>query len=144
MTPSKTENSSVPRYMLLLFNCGEDIRSLLQTGLSGDDFEITLLDDDGKLLDLVCDERPDILIMNIGSKMTYADVTLSALKKIHPGMKVIIVSESPSDMDARLVEMGVFYYLSGQVNHEIIQVVRAAARALESSRTKRKGVEGDR
>lgn len=91
------------------------------------------------LLDLVGDERPDILVISVKSATPYIGVTLSALKKIHPTMKMIVISESPSDEDAQLIEMGIFYYSSGHVGEEIVQVVRAAARALDSSRAKRDG-----
>lgn len=89
-----------------------------------------------RLLNLVVDESPDILIFELGLNEQSPDVLISAIKKIRPNLKIIALSKSPSAKDADVVEQGVFYYMAKPEDEELVQVIQAAVKVLERSRRK--------
>lgn len=74
---------------------------------------------------------PDIAVIDrIHAARDVAEMEVALLRDVRPGARIILVSEIPSREDARLVEAGVFFYLSASPPLRLPELVRAAAASI--------------
>lgn len=83
---------------------------------------------------------PHIAVLDrIEKRSEAAQLEIAMLKKRRPEVEVIVVSERSSAKDASIVELGVFYYLAGRSQRELIRLIGAAADAVGHRQEQAKG-----
>ena len=103
----------------------------LRGRLDGDRFRIVSVAPDTDFVDLARRVNPQIAVIDgIHDRQETARARITALKEISPDVRVIAVSGNSSTRDVRVVELGVFYYLTLAVGNELVRIIEAAARAL--------------
>jgi DNA-binding response OmpR family regulator len=71
---------------------------------------------------------PDVAVIDrVHARRDVAEMEVALLRDLRPEARVILVSEVPSKDDARLVEVGVFFYLSASPPLRLPELVQAAA-----------------
>ncbi len=71
---------------------------------------------------------PDIVVIDrIHAGRDVAEMEVALLRDVRPGVRIILVSEIPSQEDARLVEAGVFFYLPASPPLRLPELIQAAA-----------------
>jgi DNA-binding response OmpR family regulator len=65
------------------------------------------------------DERPETVQLEV-----------ALLKKWKSKIPIIVISRNSSEQDVRVVEQGIFYYLTGQPEQKLTRVIHAAADAI--------------
>ncbi|MHC4413688.1 MAG: hypothetical protein ACYS0G_00235 [Planctomycetota bacterium] len=103
----------------------------LRRRLASNRFAVAVVEPNSSFVDVVRRERPQIAVIDrVHERPDDARMKVSALKNMCPGVRVIIISEHPSEHDAPVVEQGVFYYLTLPVGGELIRIIEAGADAL--------------
>jgi len=85
---------------------------------------------------------PDIAVIDRAhARRDVAEVEVALLRDLRHEARIILVSEVPSTEDGRLVEVGVFFYLSASPPLRLPELVRAAAESIrqEASEKARQG-----
>lgn len=78
-------------------------------------------------------ELPHIAVLDqIEKRAQSAQLEIALLKKIRPGVRIILSSRSSSTVEAPLVEQGIFFYFAGRPRRELFRVILASAKALGS------------
>ncbi len=76
------------------------------------------------------ERAPIAVIDRADERREAASLELALLRDARPDVRVIVLSAEPSTEDARLVEQGVFFYLSASPPVRLPDVIRAAARSI--------------
>jgi DNA-binding response OmpR family regulator len=72
-------------------------------------------------------EQPQIAVIDgIHERAEAAELEIAVLKHMQPEVQIIALSKESSARDARIVELGIFYYMAGPPGKELIRVVEAA------------------
>jgi len=87
----------------------------------------------GEALDLLFEERPDVLILDLEGCELPGLHLLHAAKRLRRRIASIVLSASPSDADAGMLQDGVFYYAAKPPDPAELEPVLGAARAAVSS-----------
>lgn len=75
-------------------------------------------------------ESPHIAVLDqIEQRTESAQLEIALLKKIRPGVRIILSSRFSSTVEAPLVEQGIFFYFAGRPQSELFRVVLASAKA---------------
>lgn len=75
-------------------------------------------------------ESPHIAVLDqIEQRTESAQLEIALLKKIRPGVRIILSSRLSSTVEAPLVEQGIFFYFAGRPQSELFRVVIASAKA---------------
>lgn len=75
-------------------------------------------------------ESPHIAVLDqIERRTESAQLEIALLKKIRPGVRIILSSRFSSTVEAPLVEQGIFFYFAGRSKSELFRVVLASAKA---------------
>ena len=75
--------------------------------------------------------HPDIAVIDrVHARRDVAEVEVALLRDVWPEARIILVSEVPSREDGRLVEAGVFFYLSASPPLRLPELVHAAAASI--------------
>jgi len=78
---------------------------------------------------------PDVAVIDrVHARRDVAEVEVALLRSLRPEARIILVSEVPSRDDARLVEVGVFFYLSASPPLRLPELVRAAAESIRQEK----------
>ncbi len=116
---------------LLVDSPNPNTAALLRGRLGADRFRIFCVGLKADFMDLARRVQPQIAVFDeIHNRQETARARITALKEISPGVRVIAVSGNSSARDVRVVELGVFYYLTLAVGGELVRIIEAAARAL--------------
>lgn len=77
--------------------------------------------------------RPGIAVIDrIDERPEAAQLEIAVLKELWPGVEIIALSSNSSEIDASIVEQGVFYYTAAAPIEEVVRVILAAERAAAS------------
>jgi DNA-binding NtrC family response regulator len=124
------------QYRVLMSLSDNKLGEAIQERLNAGEFDLLKVNPSSELLPVVCNETPDILVFELDPYERFIEWLIFVLKKLRPNLKIIAFSESSSRMDARVIEQGIFYYMTKPTSEEIVQVVQAAAKAVEMARMK--------
>jgi DNA-binding NtrC family response regulator len=122
----------------------DGIREILASAPSSSGFDIIDVRPGPGVVDVARREQPQIAIIDgIHERAEAALLEIALLKAIRPEVQIIVLSEQSSVRDARIVELGVFYYMTAPPGQELIRVIEAANRALARKNGQQKhGVPG--
>ena len=87
------------------------------------------------VVEAVLDHAPDILLFEVDRQAGPAAETLRVLRKVRPGLRIIVLSQDSRPEDADIVEAGIFYYDTKPAGEELVAVVKAAATLPRSGRS---------
>jgi DNA-binding response OmpR family regulator len=74
--------------------------------------------------------RPQVAVLDrIDARPQLAPTEVALLKDQNPGVRIIARSGDSSELDAGVIEQGIFCYLGGCSLDELLRVVESAARA---------------
>ena len=118
---------SYPR--ILVISPGSRIGEILNGARS--DFEVIDIRPGPDVVEVARREQPQIAIIDgIHERAEVALLEIALLKDLRPEVQIIVLSERSSVRDARIVEQGIFYYMTAPPGRELIRVIEAAARLL--------------
>jgi DNA-binding NarL/FixJ family response regulator len=73
---------------------------------------------------------PDVAVLDgIHARPELAAIEVALLKAHNPAVQIIATSDQSSELDARVIEQGVFCYLAGCSRDELLRVLHAAAQS---------------
>lgn len=102
----------------------------LSRALSTSGFQIVPIRPGPDVLDAVRRERPRIAVIDrIDERPEAAQLEIALLKTLSPGVQIIAVSDRSSEVDAAVIEQGIFYYAVGASSGELVQLINAAERS---------------
>jgi DNA-binding response OmpR family regulator len=82
-----------------------------------------------ELIPLVRAYRPHVAVLDgIHARPQMASMEVALLKDQHNGIRIIAMSDEPSELDAEVVEQGIYCYLGGCSREELLRVIESAAR----------------
>jgi DNA-binding NtrC family response regulator len=111
-----------------------DTGSFLRSRLAADRFEVVEIEPGASFVDVVRRARPLIAVIDrVHEGQEVARMKIAVLKDICPGVRIVAVSQLPSARDARIIEEGVFYYMTVPVGEELIRIIEAGANSLRPS-----------
>jgi DNA-binding response OmpR family regulator len=89
-----------------------------------------------ELIQRVREGRPDVAVLDgIDARPQLARMEVALLKDQSPGVRIIALSAVSSELDAQVVEQGIFCYLGGCSLEELLRAVESAARSRAEDRT---------
>ncbi|MBI4538287.1 MAG: hypothetical protein HY704_02085 [Gemmatimonadetes bacterium] len=115
---------------VLVVSPGRDLTLFLGRALDPKRFQVVDVEPGPGFVDAVRRERPHIAVVDrIDERLQAAQLEIALLKDRCPDVQVIAVSGRSSESDARVVEQGIFYYLTSPTAKELPRLVEAAAAA---------------
>ena len=120
---------------ILVISPTDGIREILATAPSSSTFDVIDIRPGPGVVDVARREQPEIAIIDgIHERAETALLEIALLKDLQPDVQIIVLSERSSVRDARIVEQGIFYYMTAPPGQELIRVVEAAIRLLARKR----------
>ncbi|MHC4410146.1 MAG: hypothetical protein ACYS0F_14230 [Planctomycetota bacterium] len=118
---------------ILVDSANPQTRDFLAARLEESRFAVVNASPPEKFVEVARRQHPQIAVIDrVHEGHELAEMKIDILKEVCPGVRIIAVSEDPSDRDAEIVERGVFYYHSAPIGPELVRVIEAAARAITS------------
>ena len=75
-------------------------------------------------------EKSDIVVFDrVHEHPEASEVEIAIVKDIRPEARIIVISGKSSERDAKIIEQGVFYYLTRGTSSELVRVIKAAAQS---------------
>ncbi len=127
---------------VLVISPDQALADFLKRDLSAAEFEVLASRPGAEVVRVVRQTRPDIAVIDrLHARRDAAELEVALLRDMRREVRIILVSEVPSTEDGRLVEVGVFFYLSASPPLRLPEVVRAAADSIrqEASEKARQG-----
>lgn len=116
------------RTCILVSSPDSRLARMLEAHLPQASFEIVAVQPGAAFVSAVRRHRPRIALLDrVHERADSAQMEIAVLKDAYPKVRIIAVSQEPTSSDAKVVEQGLFYYLSAPVADELLRVVRAAA-----------------
>jgi DNA-binding NtrC family response regulator len=116
---------------ILVNSPDEAVARALEDGLDPEVFLVTDVRPGPGFVRSVRGECSDIVIIDrVNERLDAAQVEIEVVKGFRPEARVIVISEESSEKDAKIIEQGVYYYLTSGTVSELIRVVKAAAQSL--------------
>lgn len=113
---------------LLVVGPSEQLRDSLAGELSPQRFRIWFCRPGARVLRALNRSRPEIAIIDgIDARPEAAQLEIALVKAVSPEARVIAVSRHSSGADASVIEQGVFYYMAGLSEAELLRAVESAA-----------------
>lgn len=113
---------------VLVVSTDQAVADFLRRELATSEFEVLPTLPGPEFVRALRRARPDIAVIDrVHARGDVAEVEVALLRDARPEVRVILVSEVPSREDGRLVEAGVFFYLSASPPLRLPELVRAAA-----------------
>ena len=107
------------------------LEDLLRRELSAGEFEVVTCRPGAQLVRAARQFRPDIAVIDrADDRRDVAEMEVALLHDLRREVRIIVVSEVPSAEDGRLVEAGLFFYLSASPPLRLPELVRAAAASI--------------
>ena len=125
------------RLKVLVRTTRAELTKFLEQRLAPGEYQIVAGSLDAPIMDQVLEQFPDILLFELAASESPENIVLHKIRKVHPYLKVIFLSQHSTPEDARIVEQGLFYYTAMADVEEILEVIQAAARAIQKE--KRRG-----
>jgi ActR/RegA family two-component response regulator len=121
--------SAVSHPRILVISPGTRIGEILAGAPS--DFEVIAIRPGPDVVEVARREQPQIAVIDgIHERAEVALLEIALLKDLQPDVQIIVLSERSSVRDARIVEQGIFYYMTAPPGQELIRVIDAATRLL--------------
>jgi len=115
--------------LVLVVSSDRAAARLLETSLPATLFQVWPVEPGAAFEAALSEALPDVVVLDrIHERLEQARDEVRMLDQQDMKMPIIAVSEEPSMDDASLVELGVFFYLSGPIERELVDLVEAAAR----------------
>lgn len=115
--------------LVLVVSSDRAAARLLETSLPASLFQVWPVEPGAAFEAALSEALPDVVVLDrIHERLEQARNEVRMLDQQDVKMPIIAVSEEPSMDDASLVELGVFFYLSGPIERELVDLVEAAAR----------------
>ena len=112
---------------ILVISPGPRIGEILTEAPS--DFEVIDIRPGPDVVEVARREQPQIAVIDgIHERADVALMEIALLKDLQPDVQIIVLSERSSVRDARIVEQGIFYYMTAPPGQELIRVIEAAIR----------------
>lgn len=116
---------------VLVISPDSALEEYLKRALTPAEFEVVGTRPGWAVVELSRRERAAIAVIDqADARREAASLELALLRDARPDARVIVLSAVPSPEDARLVEQGVFFYLSASPPVRLPDVIRAAARSI--------------
>jgi DNA-binding response OmpR family regulator len=114
---------------VMVIGAGSAIADWLGQQLGPRGVTVMLADPGPELIALVRAYRPDVAVLDgIHARPQLASMEVALLKDQDAGIRIIALSDESSELDAEVVEQGVFCYLGGCSREELLRVIESAAR----------------
>ncbi len=120
--------SKKPYRVLVVGEDGAATRKRLLAELDSQEFRIVLAPSIQRFLQFARRFRPDAAVLDLALGRGVVGLLIAVLKENAPSVRIIAVSETPSLDDGPIVEQGLFYYLTGPIGSDLVELLRAAAR----------------
>lgn len=127
---------------VLVISLERALEDFLRRELSAGEFDVFTSRPGAQVVRAARQFRPDIAVIDRAhDSRDLAEMEVALLRDLRPEVRIILVSEVPSAEDGRLVEAGLFFYLSASPPLRLPALVRAAATSIrqESSAKARQG-----
>lgn len=127
---------------VLVVGTDQALVDFLRRELSAAEFQILPRLPGAEFVRAVRQAPPDIAVIDRAhARRDVAEMEVALLRDARREARIILVSEVPSAEDGRLVEVGVFFYLSASPPLRLPELVRAAAASIlqETSAKVRQG-----
>jgi len=127
---------------VLVVSPDQALVDFLRRELAASEFEVLATLPGAEFVRAVRRARPDVAVIDrVHARCDVAEVEVALLRDARSDARIILVSEVPSAEDGRLVEAGVFFYLSASPPLRLPELVRAAADSIrqEASEKARQG-----
>ncbi len=111
-----------------------NIEKSIKEELPSNEFEIVLPKTINDTFEYISEKLPHILIFEYSNNRVTYEVTVSLFKKLNPDMKIIVISQKPSISDVKILEQGIFYYMSKFDIATLIEIIYAARLSLLKSK----------
>ncbi len=121
---SKT-NQSILKVLTKVSN--EKILRLLQRELNKEKFEIVVGQKSSPTLNLVMNESPDILVLELDEEEQSPEMSAYILRKVLPNLKIIVISKSLRERSQKAPGQGIFCHLANSGSENIVPVIISAA-----------------
>ena len=108
----------------------KELEALLNKSLDSKRYEIICDRSKFSTVKHVIDSVPDILLLELDPKEQTPELVISVLRDVRPNLKIIALAPVSSPNDAKVIEQGIFYYRAKPVGEELVEAVRAAAKAI--------------
>lgn len=127
---------------VLVVSTDQALVDFLRRDLATPEFEVLGSLPGAEFVRAVRQAPPDIAVIDRAhARRDVAEMEVALLRDLRHEARIILVSEVPSTEDGRLVEAGVFFYLSASPPLRLPELVRAAADSIrqEASEKARQG-----
>ena len=116
---------------VLVVGSDQAVADFLRRELSAVDFQILPSLPGAEFVRAVRQAPPEIAVIDRAhARRDVAEMEVALLRDARREARIILVSEVPSPEDGRLVEVGVFFYLSASPPLRLPDLVRAAAASI--------------
>lgn len=117
---------------VIVVSSAATLAASLGCALDPERFHVTHVRPGPGLVDAVRRERPQVAVVDrIDERPQAAQLEIALLKDRCSEVQVIAVSGRSSESDARVVEQGIFYYLTEPTGQELPRLIEAAAATLK-------------
>lgn len=117
---------------VLVVGTDQALADFLRRELSAVEFQILPSLPGAEFVRAVRQAPPDIAVIDRAhARRDVAEMEVALLRDARRAARIILVSEVPSVEDGRLVEAGVFFYLSASPPLRLPELVRAAALSIQ-------------
>lgn len=117
------------RLQVLVISAGPETGFWLAGRLSSVCFEVRTTRPGPALVEAVRAAKPSLVVVDgIDARPGMASLEVALLKDCNPDVRIIALSDFSSEVDAEVVEQGIFCYLAGCSREELLRVIEAAAR----------------
>ena len=118
-------------FKVLVSSSSWSIQEFVKNQLPQSEFTVVAVQPGPVFLETVRREHPQIAVIDcVPLRLEAAQMEIAFLKDTQPDVRIIALSEESSAEDAKIVEQGLFYYMSSIAGMELIQIIEAAARSL--------------
>ena len=116
---------------VLVVGTDQALVDFLRRELSAVEFQVFPTLPGAEFVRAVRQAPPDIAVIDRAhARRDVAEMEVALLRDVRREARIILVSEVPSEEDGRLVEAGVFFYLSASPPLRLPDLVRAAAASI--------------
>lgn len=125
-------------FKVLVISSDGAMQKFVEERLRRSEFVVVPVQPGPAFLKTVRQEHPQIAVIDcVPFRLETSQMEIALLKDIQPDVRIIALSEESSVEDAKIVEQGIFYYMTAPVGAELIQVIKAAGRSI-ACKTRRK------
>jgi hypothetical protein len=123
------------RFRVLVVSAGSGTAAWLADRLGGA-CEVSTVWPGPDLVRTARERRPHLVVLDaIDTRPGTAPLEVALLKDASPGVHVVAVSGTSSELDGDVIEQGVFCYLAGRSVEELLRVIQRVANTTTATRS---------